>query len=141
MSHGGRRPGAGRKKGAKVLEKEAMRERLRAMVSAEFSPLIAAQLENAKGIKFLVARQKSTGKFTRLTEAQARLKEGQESDTEIIEVWEKDPSVQAFTDLMNRAIDKPVEQVVMDADVTVRGDQVLARLVAGRKRVAEAKRA
>jgi hypothetical protein len=36
------------------------------------------------------------------------------NDLEIIEVWEKDPSVQAFTDLMNRTIDKPVEQVQAD---------------------------
>jgi hypothetical protein len=28
----------------------------------------------------------------------------------VIEVWTKDPSTQAFTDLMNRAIDKPKEQ-------------------------------
>ena len=33
------------------------------------------------------------------------------STEEIIEVWEKDPSVQAFTDLMNRTLDKPAEQV------------------------------
>jgi hypothetical protein len=32
-------------------------------------------------------------------------------DEEIIEVWEKDPSVQAYTDLLNRALDKPAEQV------------------------------
>jgi hypothetical protein len=34
---------------------------------------------------------------------------------EVIEVWEKDPSVQAFTDLMNRTIDKPIEQMAVDA--------------------------
>jgi hypothetical protein len=27
-----------------------------------------------------------------------------------IRVWQKDPSVQAFTDLLNRAVDKPAEQ-------------------------------
>ena len=32
------------------------------------------------------------------------------ANEETIQVWQKDPSVSAFTDLMNRAIDKPVEQ-------------------------------
>lgn len=32
-------------------------------------------------------------------------------DEEIIEVWEKDPNIQAYADLMNRALDKPAEQV------------------------------
>ena len=42
------------------------------------------------------------------------------ADTEVIEVWEKDPSVQAFTDLLNRAIDRPMEQeqqINLDAHV------------------------
>ena len=39
----------------------------------------------------------------------ARVKLG--AKEEIIEVWEKDPSVQAFTDLLNRAIDKPADQL------------------------------
>jgi len=38
----------------------------------------------------------------------AKAKQG--DSEEIIEVWEKDPSVQAFTDLLNRALDKPAEQ-------------------------------
>jgi len=47
---------------------------------------------------------------------------GQESDTEVIEVWEERPNVQAFTDLLNRTIDKPIEQVNAD----VKGDFVIA---------------
>jgi hypothetical protein len=44
----------------------------------------------------------------RLSEAEAKLK-GQESDLEISEGWEKDPPVQAFADLMNRTLGKPIE--------------------------------
>ncbi len=53
---------------------------------------------------------------------------------EIVEVWEKDPSIHAFTDLMNRALDKPKEQVL---ELNVKSD-IVARLAEGRKRVAEA---
>jgi hypothetical protein len=109
MPKGGKRPGAGRPKGRKdnkTLDKEAMREELRRRVAAAFGPLIDAQISNAQGIKYLVTREKGTGKFIRVTEAMARHK----PDEMIVEVWEKDPAVQAFTDLMNRALDKPKEQ-------------------------------
>lgn len=110
---GGARKGAGRKAGGKnaaTITKEQARDALRQVVIAEMAELAAAQIANAKGIKFLVVRQKSSGKFVRVTEAMAKLRGGEETDHEIIEVWEKDPSVQAFTDLMNRALDKPKEQ-------------------------------
>jgi hypothetical protein len=104
--------------GTPGLQKEVARERLREIVMRDMDGLVEAQVANAKGIKYLVAREKKSGKFRRLTEAQALLQVGGEeaNDLEIIEVWEKDPSVQAFTDLMNRTIDKPVEQVT--AEVT-----------------------
>ncbi len=51
-----------------------------------------------------------------------------------MEVWEKDPSIHAFSDLMNRALDKPKEQVL---ELNVKSD-IVARLAEGRKRVAEA---
>lgn len=108
MTHGGKRAGAGRPKGSKdphTLEKEAARAALRALVMAELRPLVAAQISNAKGIRYLVVREKKSGKFVRVAEARAKVKTGEE----IIEVWEKDPCVQAFTDLMNRTIDRPAE--------------------------------
>lgn len=110
-THGGARPGAGKKKGTRwksTLDKIAAREALRQYVTQHIEELTAAQVANAKGLKYLVTREKKTGKFIRVTEAMAKLKQG--DDEEIIEVWEKDPSVQAFTDLMNRALDKPAEQ-------------------------------
>lgn len=119
MPNGGKRPGAGRPKGSKsqgTLEKEALRELLRQRVGAQMGPLVDAQIENAKGIKYLVVREKASGKFVRVAEAGARAAQGQE----IVEVWEKDPCIAAFTDLMNRTIDKPTEHVEAD----VRGDLV-----------------
>lgn len=104
----------GRPKGSKskaTLSKELAREAVRQKVMEHLDPLLEAQIAHAQGLKYLVARHKTTGKFERLTEADTkRILAGGESDHAIIEVWEKDPSVQAFTDLMNRAIDKPAEQ-------------------------------
>lgn len=105
----------GRPKGSKtqaVLDKLAARELVRQMVTARLGPLIDAQLANAMGIKYLVTRDKRTGKFIRVTEAMAKARQGDSSE-EIIEVWEKDPNIQAATDLLNRCIDKPAEHVAL----------------------------
>lgn len=121
MARGGKRPGAGRRVGtkiAKTLEKEAAREALRALVMAELKPMADAQIANAKGIKFLVLRHAKSGKFIKRIEDLTGAVELDPAN-EIIEVWAKDPSVQAFTDLMNRTLDKPTEQVA--ADVTHSG--------------------
>lgn len=117
MPRGGKRPGAGMPKGTKLkptLDKMAAREFVRQRVTAVLGPLIDAQVANAQGLKYLVTRDKRTGKFIRVTEAMARRKQDPEAgddNEEIIEVWEKDPSVQAFSDLLNRALDKPAEQL------------------------------
>lgn len=108
-------------KGKKTLDKEVARARLRELVMQHMDPMVEAQIANAQGIKYLVARDKKGGKFKRMSEVEAIVSLGQDSETEIIEVWEKDPSVQAFTDLLNRTLDKPIEQV----DTTVRGTLVL----------------
>ncbi len=117
MPSGGARRGAGAKKGVKrhaTIRKEEARELLRQRVLRDMEPMVAAQVSNAIGIHFLVVREKATGKFLRVGKGRA---EKLDPEHEIIEIWEKDPSVQAFTDLMNRAIDKPAEQVkVMGED-------------------------
>lgn len=129
-NHGGGRP-KGRKNTA-TLTKEMAREVLRQRVIAQLGPMTDAQIANAQGLKYLVTRDKKTGKFIRVTEAMAKQKSGDPENEEIIEVWEKDPSVQAFTDLLNRTLDKPKEQefeVKLTAD-----DDLLAALAAGRDR-------
>lgn len=111
---GGARPGAGAPKGTKhpqTLEKEAARQILRQMVLEKLGPLVDSQVANAMGIKYLVLREKKTGKFTRIGKEKAELLLGADPEAmELVEVWEKDPNVQAFADLLNRAIDKPIEQ-------------------------------
>lgn len=110
------RPKGGKNKSA--FDKELLREELRNIVRAHLTPMTEAQVANAKGIKFLVLRHAKSGKFIKRIED---LKGAVvlDPENEIIEVWAKDPSVQAFTDLMNRTIDKPTEQVA--ADVTHSG--------------------
>ena len=131
---GGRPKGS---KGKKTIAKEEAREILRQTVIASLGPMLEAQVQNARGIKYLVVRDKRGGKFLRVTEAMAKAKQG--SEEEIIEVWEKDPSVQAFTDLMNRALDKPAEQV-QTIDLNVTGTSILERLATGRARLGHGER-
>lgn len=121
MPRGGKRPGAGRPKGVhtkhkNTLEKEAAREVLRQLVLAQLEPLVEAHIKHAKGISYLVYREKKGGKFTKVTAENAEdlFKRADLPGDEggvIIEVWEKEPSTQSFTDLMNRAVDKPAEQL------------------------------
>jgi len=109
---GGARPNSGPEKGVKyapTLAKEAAREALRQIVLREMEGLTAAQIAHAKGLSYLVGRDKA-GKFKKLTSEEADKALSGESEYTLVEVWEKDPSVQAFTDLMNRALDKPKEQ-------------------------------
>ncbi len=52
-------------------------------------------------------------------------------------IYAKDPSIQAFTDLMNRALDKPKEQ---KQEVEITGEpELIAALMGGRQRAAKAK--
>lgn len=140
MPRGEKRAG-GRPKGSKdkipgkralvKIEKEAAREVLRDLVKASLPEMVAAQIANAHGLNFLVLREKKSGKFIkRITDTEGDIDLNPER--EIVEVWAKDPSVQAFTDLLNRTLDKPTE--TLEATVTVGGLDV--RIREARKRVA-----
>src|SRR6185503_19988192 len=138
MPRGGKRPGAGRPKGSfepKRLEKEAAREVLRDRVKADIVPMVDAQIAHAKGLKFLVYRDKKSGKFERV-KAEDDLARLQERGV-VVEAWDKDPSVQAFTDLMNRTLDKPQEHLEIEHSGAV--GIIEERIKAGRDRLARAK--
>lgn len=113
MPRGGKRKGAGRPPGPEqsTLTKIAAREALRQMVMRHMEPMLRAQIAHAQGIGHLYTRDKA-GKFTKIenvAEVDRLLAEGEEDRDYWI--FTKDPSVQAFTDLLNRALDKPAEHV------------------------------
>lgn len=138
MPRGGKRPNAGAKKGSKhaaTLSKEAAREALRQRVLRDMEPMVAAQIAHAQGISHFMLRDPKTGKFERITELdqiQQALNADDAKEGSSYYIWTKDPSVQAFTDLMNRALDKPKEQ---EQELKVTGDDALiAALMRGRER-------
>jgi len=135
MPKGGARPNSGPKKGAiykPTLDKMAAREFVRQRVTEALGPMVDAQVSHAKGLQYLVYRDKKSGKFERV-----KALEDVDQDENTIEVWEKDPSVQAFTDLLNRALDKPAEQV---QELKLSGELSLVdKLTSARNRLAKAK--
>jgi hypothetical protein len=97
-----------------TLAKEAAREFVRQKVIERLSSLVDAQLDNAEGIKHLMMRDPTTGKFERVT-GDARDIDRALKTKNATWIYTKDPSVQAFTDLLNRALDKP-EQMHVTGD-------------------------
>lgn len=141
-ARGGARPGAGMPKGTvtkKTIEKEAARDALRQIVLEQMKPLAQRMIVSAMGIGHLYTRDK-TGKFTKI-ENQAEVDRLLTTGEEDKDYWifTKDPSVQAFTDLMNRALDKPKEQ---EQEIKLTGEAALIeKLIAGRQRAAQVRKA
>ncbi len=95
-----------------TLTKAEAREALRTVVIAHMSEMLESQIAHAKGIKYLVARTTKGGKFEKVSpEKLEEMLAGQDDGSVVLEIWDKDPSVQAFTDLLNRALDKPADHV------------------------------
>jgi hypothetical protein len=125
----------GPKKGAKykpTISKEQAREALRLVIMEHVREMTEAQVSAAKGLKYLVVRSKKGGRFEPVTREQVQAGLFKRDDV-IIEVWDKQPSTPAYTDLMNRALDKPAEQ---DQTVHVDIRALDARIEVGRQRLA-----
>lgn len=116
---GGRPKGSKNRPTIAALDKVAARELVRQKVIAALEPMIRAQIAHARGIGHLYTRDK-TGKFTKI-ENQRRVDELLATGNEEEDYWifTKDPSVQAFTDLLNRAIDKPTETLDVTHSVDI----------------------
>jgi len=98
--------------------------------------MLRSHVEKACGIGHLYTRD-ATGKFSRVTnlaEVDRLLAKGDEGSHYWI--FTKDPSGQSFTELMNRALDKPKEQA-LEVNVAVDWDKRIARIRAARKRVGD----
>lgn len=80
--------------------------------------MVEAQIAAAQGIKYLVGRAKQGGKFKHLTAEQVQsILSGEDSEYEVLELWEKIPSPQAFKELMDQAIDKAPQHVAVDGNL------------------------
>jgi hypothetical protein len=137
--HGGRRPNQhGRpvgSKNAETITKEEHREAHRTVIAKYAQRMIQSQVAAAIGIGHVFTRDKA-GKFTRIEDeqhAEKLLTQGTEGQDYWI--FMKDPSTAAFSDLMNRAFDRPKEQA---QELVVTGELTLVnpRLTAARKRLA-----
>ena len=109
---GGARPNSGPKKGAKyakTVAKEQAREIVREIITGELEPLIEAQIASAIGVSHFLVRNKTTGKFERITDPD-KIEAAMNAGGEYYRIFTKDPNVHAFADLMNRALDKPAQQ-------------------------------
>ena len=127
----GRPKGARNKQPSKSrTEALATAEVIRQMVAAKIGPMTEAQIAAATGYRHLVARDRVGGKFKPITEAEAaRL-----NDPEIVtEIWEKHPSPEAYRNLLDRAMGRPVE--TLQADVNLEAGPKLAILLANMKKV------
>lgn len=141
MPRGGSQPGAGRPKGTtgikhkETISKEAAREAVRAVIMQHHERMLRSQIAHSIGIGHLFTRDKA-GKYTKIENqsvADKLLAEG-EQDRDYY-IFMKDPSVQAWTDLANRAFDKPKEQA-QEISLTVELSAVSDRLLNARKRLA-----
>jgi hypothetical protein len=115
------------------MEKEMAREATRRLVTASLKPLVQSAIMHARGIGHVYTRDKN-GKFTRV-ENQDRIDQLLCEGTENADffIFSKDPSTQAFKDLLDRALDKPKEQA---QEIHVTGEiELSSRLTSARKRV------
>ena len=115
-NNGGARPGAGKPRGVKwpsTLRKEEARELVRRYVTERLPQFLDAMSDNITGIRHLMMRDPKAGKFERITGDAKQIDKAIKSKNACW-IYTKDPNVQAFTDLLNRAIDRPAEHVQVE---------------------------
>ena len=96
-------------KAPKTIEKEMERERLRQMVCAEMEPMTQAQIQHAKGVSYMVLRMPD-GSFARATD-EKQIDAACAAGAQAFRIFTQAPNPAAYKDLMDRALDKPKEQV------------------------------
>lgn len=109
------------------VTKTVIRDALRVLITPHLGKMVQAQVAQACGLSYMVVRDRA-GKFTRIPDGitPAALDALLGEDGVIVEVWTKDPSTPAFTDLVNRAADKPKEQE--QEIIVTNGEETLRRL-------------
>lgn len=113
MPRGGARPNSGPKKGTKyapTLAKEAAREHLRALLTAQLEPVAKALVSRATGVRYFVARNSKTGKFEIVTDPEKVLAALNAEDDMTGEFYTEKPDTAAIKELFDRTCDKSKEQ-------------------------------
>jgi hypothetical protein len=126
MPRGGPRAGAGKPKGykhKKTVERLAARERYLQRITAEWDPIIDAQLDAGKGYSVMFARQfetdkktgrrARTGRWVRITddgEIETLLNNG-EAGEDYHRIFLKDPDVRMLSEFNAQVMGKPKESV------------------------------
>lgn len=126
MALGGRRPGAGRPKGAKDRVPRLSAPQVRAAGREFAERWISKRLERylerldarAMGLSYLVVRDPKTGKFVRVTRETLAAAQAQ-GGGEAIQVWEKEPCIQALREALDRLLGRPDEYVEHGGSVEI----------------------
>lgn len=122
---GGRRPGAGRKKGGKnkaTVQKEMLRKRLEELVAQEYDPIVLSKISLAKGFKVMMQRDWVKGKdgkmgrkgqWKQVTDPKEveRLLNSECEGEDYYQIWTENPESRAGEYLIDQVIGKPRESV------------------------------
>jgi hypothetical protein len=138
MAKGGKRPGAGAKKGKpqkRTIEKMELERQFRERIGEQLAPLAEALIRSALGVEHLQAKDKH-GQWTSVTDPRimALVLNGPEEHRRISA---KDPDVRAIKECLDRLFGQPkqhleVEDVgpsqLTDAELKARATALLAKL-------------
>lgn len=142
MSHGGKRPGAGKPKGTTQAPSAAMRDRAECRrvyherVSRQLEPIVDAEVAAALGVSHMMA-QDAKGQWTRVTDPDAMLR-CLNGGTAFYRIYAQNPDLRAVTDILDRELGKPKETLDLQASVnvaTLSDEELQARLLAVLKKL------
>lgn len=140
MPRGGARPNSGPKKGTKyapTIAKEIAREQLRALLTKQLEPVAESLVSRCKGVRYFVTRNKKTGKYELVTNPDQVIKALNNEDENCGEFYTDKPDTAAIKEFFDRTVDKAKEQ---EQEIKITGEaDLIAKLIAGRKRAAEAR--
>jgi hypothetical protein len=126
----------GKPKGFKApatIDKELYRERLRQLVCAQLEPMAEAQVEHAKGVQYMILRMPD-GTYARATE-EKQIDAACAIGATAFKIMTQAPNTQAFTALLDRALDKPKDQPLeVNLKATVNVVDTLRQRMANRKK-------
>jgi len=111
----GAKPGRprGRPKGSiteATRRKIELHQQFKDRVAAEFGPLLDAQMEAAKGVSHMLALDKETGQFVRVTSPKKML-EVLNSGSKWYRIYAQNPDVRALKDIFDRVLGTPTQSV------------------------------